>query len=98
MKAERWIFYGLGVYFVAVCAIYAYVTREVVGIVALALAAVMCFIPAGYFQVIHGKLGKRPEDDQDGEIAQGAGDLGFFPPHSTWPFWVALSILSLIHI
>jgi hypothetical protein len=33
----------------------------------------------------------RPEDDNEGEIAQGTGELGFFSPHSWWPFWVGLA-------
>jgi class 3 adenylate cyclase len=32
-------------------------------------------------------MDERPEDRQDGEIAEGAGELGFFPPYSWWPFW-----------
>ncbi len=31
----------------------------------------------------------RPEDRKDGEIAEGAGELGFFPPYSWWPLWCA---------
>ena len=27
----------------------------------------------------------RPEDNKDAEIADGAGELGFFSPHSWWP-------------
>ena len=29
----------------------------------------------------------RPEDRKDAEIADGAGELGFFPPYSWWPLW-----------
>ena len=32
----------------------------------------------------------RPEDRKDAEIADGAGELGFFPPYSWWPLWCAL--------
>ena len=31
----------------------------------------------------------RPEDRKDAEIADGAGELGFFPPYSWWPLWCA---------
>ena len=34
----------------------------------------------------------RPEDRKDGEIADGAGELGFFPPYSWWPLWCALTL------
>ena len=34
----------------------------------------------------------RPEDRMDGEIADGAGELGFFPPYSWWPLWCAAAL------
>jgi hypothetical protein len=33
----------------------------------------------------------RPEDRKDGEIADGAGELGFYAPHSWWPVLIALA-------
>jgi hypothetical protein len=38
------------------------------------------------------KMQPRPEDRQDAEIADGAGELGFFPPFSWWPLWAGLSL------
>ena len=38
------------------------------------------------------RMDPRPEDRQDGEIADGAGELGFFPPYSWWPLWCASAI------
>ncbi len=38
------------------------------------------------------KMDARPEDRTDGEIADGAGELGFFPPYSWWPLWCALTL------
>jgi hypothetical protein len=39
----------------------------------------------------------RPEDRHEGEIADGAGELGFFPPYSWWPLWVALAAAVIIY-
>jgi hypothetical protein len=39
----------------------------------------------------------RPEDDKDGEIADGAGELGFFPPYSWWPLWVAAAAAVAVY-
>ncbi|MBV9831970.1 MAG: cytochrome c oxidase subunit 4, partial [Marmoricola sp.] len=39
--------------------------------------------------------GGRPEDRNDAEIADGAGELGFFPPYSWWPFWCGLCLASM---
>ena len=38
------------------------------------------------------QMDPRPEDRKDGEIADGAGELGFFPPYSWWPLWCALTL------
>ena len=38
------------------------------------------------------RMDPRPEDRKDGEIADGAGELGFFPPYSWWPLWCALTL------
>ena len=40
--------------------------------------------------------GGRPEDRKDGEIAEGAGELGFFPPYSWWPLWCALCLAAMV--
>ena len=36
-----------------------------------------------------------PEDNLTGEIADGAGELGFYSPHSWWPLPVALSACTM---
>ena len=40
-----------------------------------------------YFTAI--RIGPRPEDRDDAEIAEMAGELGFFAPHSWWPLYTA---------
>ena len=37
----------------------------------------------------------RPEDRKDGEIAEGAGELGFFPPYSWWPLWCGMCLAAI---
>ena len=37
------------------------------------------------------RLDTRPEDYDDAEIADGAGELGFYSAHSWWPILIALS-------
>lgn len=92
MKSEKIIFGALGIYFLIVGAAYHFLTEERVGTVALILTAVMSFIITTYLAVAGKQTGPRLEDDVDGEIYQGAGELGFFPPQSIWPLWVALTI------
>ncbi|HSN43450.1 MAG TPA: cytochrome c oxidase subunit 4 [Propionibacteriaceae bacterium] len=96
MKAERAVFIFLTVYFAAIAPIYWFSTREIVGAVALLLTFVFCLMIAGYLFVMGVKIDSRPEDDADGEIYQGAGELGFFPPKSIWPFWAALTLAVIV--
>jgi hypothetical protein len=39
----------------------------------------------------------RPEDRPDAEIADGAGELGFFPPYSWWPLWCGASLGVMVY-
>ena len=38
------------------------------------------------------RMDPRPEDRKEGEIADGAGELGFFSPHSIWPLFLGLTV------
>jgi len=41
------------------------------------------------------RIGKiLPEDNTDAEIADGAGELGFFSPHSWWPLPTGMSAVA----
>ena len=39
----------------------------------------------------------RPEDRKDAEIADGAGELGFFPPYSWWPLWCGAALAVIVY-
>ncbi|MEU4560922.1 cytochrome c oxidase subunit 4 [Actinoplanes sp. NPDC023936] len=64
---------------------------EWVGTVALILSGLLCSMCAGFFWFVARRIDLRPEDREDGEIAEGAGEVGFFSPGSYWPFGIALS-------
>ncbi|HTU09136.1 MAG TPA: cytochrome c oxidase subunit 4, partial [Trebonia sp.] len=36
-------------------------------------------------------LPPRPEDNPEGEIVEGTGEVGFFSPHSWWPLFLGFS-------
>lgn len=42
-----------------------------------------------YFRFVARRLDTRPEDYDDAEISDGAGELGFFSPGSFWPILLA---------
>ncbi|MCX4470915.1 Cytochrome c oxidase polypeptide 4 [Micromonospora sp. MW-13] len=64
---------------------------EWVGTVALLLSFLLCTMCGGFFWFVSRRIDLRPEDRPDGEIADGAGEIGFFSPGSYWPIGLALA-------
>src|SRR5439155_18950631 len=62
---------------------------EVVGVVGLILSGGLVAIPGSFFWFVSRRIDPRPEDRADAEIAETAGDLGFFSPGSYWPVGIA---------
>jgi len=93
MHVETWIFIALTAFFVLAAVVYAILApTEPVGIVALSLTAGLTLIIGTFFWFISRRLDEpRPEDNDDAEVSDGAGDVGFFSPGSYWPFTLALS-------
>lgn len=97
MKTTRNIFAFLGTFYLAMGLIYFFIfaKKEWVGLFVLVLSAGLAYMIAGYVGVLGSKNDQLLADDENADIAEGAGALGFFPPHSIWPFWCAL-ILSVV--
>mgnify|MGYP000612973840 FL=1 len=96
MKTSWILFLGLALFYVIMAVIYWQVGGEPVGITAIALSAGLSFIVGFYLWFTSRRLGNvLPEDNQLGEIADSAGEMGFFSPHSWWPLPVALSICAV---
>ena len=64
---------------------------EVVGTTALVLSGGLALIMGSYFAFVARRIDARPEDRSDADIAEGAGELGFFSPGSYWPVTLASS-------
>lgn len=94
LRVETWMFLGLTVFFATATIVYAILaTEEVVGITALALSTGLCLIIGSFLMFVSRRLeGIRPEDDLHAEIADGAGDMGFFSPGSYYPFFIAACV------
>jgi hypothetical protein len=91
MKVEGLLFAGGTAFFAISGVIYWSLSQEPAGTAALAFTAVLSFL-IGYYLLFTGRrIDPRPEDQVDAEIADGAGELGFFSPHSWWPLAVAAS-------
>ena len=89
MKVEGWLF-AAGFFFFAIAAvIYGLLAEEPVGTVALAFTAGLAFLVGYYLLFTARRIDPRPEDSKTAEIVDGAGELGFYSPHSWWPLAVA---------
>jgi hypothetical protein len=91
MRAETWIFGLNGVFFALAAPAYWWIAYDPTGTAALIMTALLCLLVTFYLGFHASKMEARPEDNKDGEIADGAGELGFFPPYSWWPLWCALT-------
>ena len=62
---------------------------EPVGVAGLILSGGLTLIIGSFFSFVSRRIDARPEDRPDAEIAEGAGELGFFSPGSYWPVGIA---------
>ena len=98
MHIEARLFEFLTAFF-ALCAVgygvltglYANGGIEWAGTTALVLTTGLSLITGTFFRFVARRLDTRPEDYEDAEVADGAGELGFYSPHSWWPLLIALS-------
>ena len=92
MRAEAWIFAITTIFFVLVTPAYWLITGDWTGTSALTMTALLVGMVSLYLGFHAARMDPRPEDRKDGEIADGAGELGFFPPYSWWPLWCAVTM------
>ena len=96
MKANWQLFSGLSVFYIIMAVIYWAIGGEEVGITGMILAAGLAGMVGFYVWFTQKRIGfDIPSDDLEGEIADDAGELGFYSPHSWWPLPVAVSATAL---
>ena len=96
MKAEAWIFGACTAFFTLVTPAYWFIAGDPTGTAALVMTTLLAALVAFYLGFHASKMEPRPEDRLDAEIADGAGELGFFPPFSWWPLWCGLTAAVLV--
>jgi hypothetical protein len=96
MKSETWIFVICTVFLVLVAPAYWLITSDPTGTSALVMTALLTTLVSFYLGFHATHMEPRPEDRKDGEIADGAGELGFFPPYSWWPLWCGLTLATIV--
>jgi hypothetical protein len=79
------------VVYAVLTALYAYGGIEWAGTTALVLTTGLTLLTGTFFRFVARRLDTRPEDYEDAEISDGAGELGFYSPSSWWPLLIALS-------
>ena len=99
MKSEWRLFGVLAAFVFVAAAVYAWWTDydgthiEWIGFVALILSGLLLTMCGSALWLISNRIEPRPEDRPDAEIADGAGEMGFFSPGSYYPFGIAVAAL-----
>jgi small-conductance mechanosensitive channel len=91
MKIEAYLFGALAAFLVLVSAVYWWLSKDWTGTTCLVFSVLLAFMIAYYLWFTARRMEARPEDRPDAEISEGAGEVGFFPPHSWWPILLAAS-------
>jgi len=91
VKVEALIFLVIAGFCAVAAVVYGVWSHEPIGTTALALSGGLTGLIGGFFWFVSRRIDARPEDRKDAEMADGAGELGFFPPFSYWPFVLGLS-------
>lgn len=98
MRVEARLFEILTGFFALTAVVYGTLTAvfevptgspEWAGTTALVLTAGLSLIIGTFFRFVARRLDTRPEDYGEADIADGAGEVGFFSPHSWWPILIA---------
>lgn len=95
MKIEAFLFGVVSIFLFVAAVVYGWWSGEPVGTTALVLSGAFCGMIGSYFWFIARRIESRPEDRGDADIAEGAGELGFFSPYSYWPFGLGLSVFVM---
>ena len=98
MHIEARLFEFLTAFFALVTVVYGVLTAlyanggiEWAGTTALVLTTGLTLLTGTFFRFVARRLDTRPEDYEDAEVSDGAGELGFYSPGSWWPLLIALS-------
>jgi Cytochrome c oxidase subunit IV len=91
MKVEGYLFGFIAVFLAIVDVIYWFGSHDPAGTTALALGTGLGALVASYLLVTAHRIDPRPEDLEDADISDGAGELGFFSPYSWAPLWCGLA-------
>lgn len=106
MNSSAKIMYGTAAFLGVMAVIYILATKlvaddgsipkvEWAGTVALVLAFVLAVMLGAYLHLTSNRVDILPEDWEEAEVADKAGTLGFFSPHSIWPAAMSGAVMVL---
>ena len=84
---------GIGIFFGIIGLIYWFFSYEDGGFLMLIGTTLLGVFPGSYYLWWSYHMKVQPDDDPDAEVAEGAGDVGSFPPSSIWPFILGMGAL-----
>lgn len=91
MRVQGYMFIGIALTFAIADVVYWIFSKDPTGTTALALAVAMAMLVGYYLLYTQKRVPKQElyEDNTEAEIADGAGEIGFYSPHSWWPLALA---------
>ena len=91
MKVEGYLFAFIAVFLLPTDIVYWSYSHDPTGTTALALGVGLGALVGTYLLITARRIEPRPEDLEDADISDGAGELGFFSPYSWAPLWCGLA-------
>jgi uncharacterized membrane protein len=90
VRIQGKMFLGLAVFILASAVVYGFWSKEPAGTTALFLAFALSTMIGFYLWFTARKADTGAQDREDAEVADDAGELGFFSPHSWQPLALAI--------
>lgn len=89
MKITGYLFAFFTLFFLVVSVVYWLLSADPTGTACLALTGGLAAMVGYYLFHLERRMDTPPEDRPDAEVSDGAGEVGFFSPHSWWPLALA---------
>ncbi|MFD3488717.1 cytochrome c oxidase subunit 4 [Streptomyces sp. NPDC058665] len=90
MKVQGWMFLWLSLFILVVAAVYGVWSKEPVGTTALFLAFGLSLMIGFYLAFTARRVDAMAQDNKQADVADEAGEVGFFSPHSWQPLSLAI--------
>jgi len=90
VKLQGKMFVGLAVFMLAAAIVYGFWSKEAAGTTALFMGFALCTMIGFYLAFTARRADTGAQDREDADIADDAGELGFFSPHSWQPLALAV--------